>query len=345
MTKMLSLKKRGGDATHVCDIVHGRQRLVPVYYYHDVDDKLISKTDDYAALLQKSLPDIKDRLRINQKTVLSALALLQSNKEPDEDETGEIRRAYYFLKKRAKELLREELDFRDVPDRAEINIPTDIDVWPGTMFVAGSSGSGKGYFVCSMILRHWRRATPRNRRHVWYISPELRQDVTLRMISDVSKYEDWFHGIDVSHDTFDQSGLSSQDFFNKNIKGLLEHQRHAILVFDDFQDAGGELPGLIRKYVDRKLRVGRHDGLSTWSLQHSLRNSAFSRQAVQSCKHVVLFARSQRGKVTQFLKDSVGLSLGQSRELTKLMSDSGRHGVLRMHAPMMLITDKYVKLL
>ena len=81
---MLSLKKRGkpGDATHVCDIVHGRQRLVPVYYYHNIDDKLISKTDDYAALLQKSLPEIKDRLRVTRKRSFQRLHCCKAARNP-----------------------------------------------------------------------------------------------------------------------------------------------------------------------------------------------------------------------------------------------------------------------
>ena len=254
-----------------------------------------------------------------------------------------MRRAYYYLKKKARELLREELDLRDVPEKAEINIPDKMDVWPGTAFVAGSSGSGKGFFVCNTILRHWKSASPLHRRHVFWASPELHLDKTLRMISDVTKFEPWFHGIDISHEAFEGSGLSKQRFFEERVRDMLAHQRNAIIVLDDFQDSA--IPSILRKYADRLLRTGRHRGTSCWTLQHSLRNSAFSRQSVQSCKHVTLFCRSQRGKCISFLKDSVGLSLGQSRELVSLMALCGRAATLRMHSPMMLICDDYVKLL
>ena len=50
-------------------------------------------------------------------------------------------------------------------------------------------------------------------------------------------------------------------------------------------------------------------------------------------------------KVMNFLKDSVGLSLRQSKELTTLMASSGRAAVLRMHSPMMLISEQYIKCL
>ena len=105
------------------------------------------------------------------------------------------------------------------------------------------------------------------------------------------------------------------------------------------------IPNLMRKWIDRLLRTGRHEGTSTWTLQHSLRNSHFSRQSVQSCKLITLFCRSQRGKCITFLKDSVGLSLAQSRELVALMSESGRSATLRMHSPMCLVCDNFVKLL
>ena len=163
------------------------------------------------------------------------------------------------------------------------------------------------------------------------------------MISDVTKYEPWFHGIDIGFDIFESSGLSPQQFFEERVRGVLAHQKNAIIVFDDFQDSA--IPAILRKYADRLLRTGRHKGTSTWTLQHSLRNSAFSRQSVQSCKHVTLFCRSQRGKCISFLKDSVGLSLGQSRELVALMSQCGRAATLRMHSPMMLVCADYVKLL
>ena len=341
---MISLKYKE-NSIHICDIVKKREKPKPVYYYYDVDDSLLSEPDSYASLLKSSLPEIKEKLKVNQSVVDSAIELIQKNKEPDHEASAPIRKAYYFLKKKSRELLREEIDLRDVSERAQVNIPSKLDEWPGTWFVAGSSGSGKGHFVCSTILRHWRTSSPLNRRHVWYVTPELHEDKTLRMISDTKKYEDYFHGIDVSHDTFDKSELSSEEFFNQNIKGILDSQRNVICVFDDCQDAGGNLPTLIRKYVDRLLRTGRHNGTSTWTLQHSLRNSAFSRQAVQSCKHIVLFCRSQRGKCTTFLKDSVGLSLKQSRELVQLMATSSRSAVLRMHSPMALISESFVKLL
>ena len=339
---MLSLKKKEG-AVLVCHIQRGHQKPVPVWYYFDVDDSLLHEVDDYEALLKTSLPKIKTKLRINQETVSSALKLIQAKKEPAEDEKGPVRRAYYVLQKRAKELLREEIDLRDVADKAQINLPSTLDEWPGTEFIAGSSGSGKGWYCTTKILRHWKTTTPRNRRHVFWISPELLEDVTLRRISDVKKFEPWFHGIDVSFAKFEGSGLSKEDFFAQHVKAIVQHQKNSIIVCDDFVDC--PFPNIMRRWIDRMLRTGRHQGTSTWTLQHSLRNSHFSRQSVQSCKLITLFARSQRGKCITFLKDSVGLGLSQCRELISLMSESGRSATLRMHSPMCLVCDNFVKLL
>ena len=184
---------------------------------------------------------------------------------------------------------------------------------------------------------------PFQRRHVYYLSPELHEDLTLRRISDVRKYEDWFHGIDVSIDAVEQSGQTPDTYFKQKVFDQVHHTRNSIIVCDDFQDSG--IAGQLRKYTDRLLRTGRHKGQSTITLQHNLRNSQFSRQSVGSCKHIVLFPRAQRGKVMNFLKDTVGLSMRQAKELTELMSSTGRAAVLRMHAPMMLISEQYIKVI
>ena len=64
--KMLSLKNKEGGV-HVCDIVKGRAKPQPLYYYYDIDDALLMQVDDIEALLKSSLPGIKDKLRINQE--------------------------------------------------------------------------------------------------------------------------------------------------------------------------------------------------------------------------------------------------------------------------------------
>ena len=278
---MLSLQERPG-ATHVCDLVTGKSRGKPVYYYHDVDDKLLTKVDSVADLLKSHTADIKDRLKVNSNQLNDAIELIQHDKEPDESHSGAVRRSYYHVKRLVKQLLREEMDLLDQKgkSRFEINYPTkDVSDWGfGTAFVAGSSGSGKGYFTTSLILRHWKAANPRNRRHVWYITPELHDDLTLRRISDLKKYEPWFHGIDVSFETFETSGKSEEQFFQDAIKGPLSHQRNCIICVDDSQDS--PIAADLRKFTDRLLRTGRHKGNSVITLQHSLRNSAFSRPSV-----------------------------------------------------------------
>ena len=342
---MLSLKKKD-SAIHVCDLVRGRSKRTPVYYYHDVDDSLLMEVDSVDSLLQGHREDIKQYLKVNTETLDAAVALLQEDREPGDDDKQSVRKTYWHITKLVKSLLREEMDLRDMKGKAkfEVNYAPKKDDWSfGTAFCAGSSGSGKTWWVTELILRHWKTASPQQRRHVYYLSPELHEDTTLRRISDVRKYEDWFHGIDVSIDAFEASGQTADDFFKQVVFDQVHHQRNAIIVCDDYQDSG--IPSQLRKYTDRLLRTGRHKGISCITLQHNLRNSAFSRQSVASCKHIVLFPRSQRGKVMNFLKDSVGLSLRQSKELTTLMAASGRAAVLRMHAPMMLIAEQYIKVL
>ena len=108
---MLSLTRKEGGV-HVCDIHRGRSKPTPVYYYYDVDDKLLVKVDSYTGLLKTHFSDLKEKLRVSQETVNRALELLEKKQEVKQDEKAPVRRAYYFLKKKARELLREEIDLR-----------------------------------------------------------------------------------------------------------------------------------------------------------------------------------------------------------------------------------------
>ena len=138
---MLSLKD-GKGSIHIADIMpKGRGKAQPIYYFFDVDDKRLNKVDEYASLLKSEFASLKDKLRINQAALDSAIKLLQSDSEVPEDETAPVRKAYYFLKKRVKEKLREEIDVSDTKDKIIWNIPDAITEWPGTAFIAGSSGS------------------------------------------------------------------------------------------------------------------------------------------------------------------------------------------------------------
>jgi hypothetical protein len=189
----------------------------------------------------------------------------------------------------------------------------------------------------------FRATTPKNRRHVYWISNELMLDTTIQSLLNTEKWSPWFHGIDCSDRAFEESGLDGHGFFTE-IKNQVEGgHRNSIVIFDDFQDS--PIPILLRRYIDKLLRTGRHRGISAMSIQHSLRNSTYSKQSAESAKHIVIFPRSQKGKVINFLKDSASLPLGTAREIVALAVEDGRSAILRQHAPCCLISNKRVKLL
>ena len=134
---MLSLQERPG-AIHVCDLVEGKSRGKPVFYYHDVDDKLLTSVDSVAELVKSHVPDIKDRLKVNTEALNRAIELIQKEQEPDDKDSGAIRRAYYHTKRLVKQLLREEMDLRDQKgkSRFEVNYPKDPSDW-GFLRIAG----------------------------------------------------------------------------------------------------------------------------------------------------------------------------------------------------------------
>ena len=94
---MLSLKKKD-HAIHVCDLVRGSKRT-PVYYYHDVDDSLLTEVDSVASLLQGHREDIKQYLKVNSETLDAAVALLQADREPTDDDKQAVRKTYWHISK------------------------------------------------------------------------------------------------------------------------------------------------------------------------------------------------------------------------------------------------------
>ena len=207
----------------------------------------------------------------------------------------------------------------------------------------GSSGSGKGYWLRELLLRHLRQSNFHNRRKIFYCSPELYLDKTLAPLRDSIRHADWFLGIDVGIKTGEASGLGPEEFYQQHVHDILVHVENGIICLDDIQDS--YCPVQLRKLNNRLLRTGRHDGNSVFSIFHSIRNGQFTQQALQSCKHAVIFPKAQKGRIVEFMKMSLGLRLQEARELTKILSMSGRACVVRLHAPVSVWSSQFLRLL
>ena len=117
----------------------------------------------------------------------------------------------------------------------------------------------------------------------------------------------------------------------------------SVIMFDDAQDSA--FPQQLRILITRMLRVGRHQNVNIMVILHSIRSAAWSTQAHQSCKYIVLFPRSQRGKIVQYLNRDLGIPLGKARDHVRAFSQSGRTMIVRLHAPELLLGEQLIRLI
>ena len=97
--------------------------------------------------------------------------------------------------------------------------------------------------------------------------------------------------------------------------------------------------------VIHRERVYRHQSVSLMVILHSIRSGAWSQQAYNSIRYLVLFPRSQKGKITNYLNQDIGLPLREARETVRSFSQTGRHMIVRLHSPECLIGPKLIKIL
>ena len=163
---MITLREKKG-AVHICDIVEGKRKTIPVNWLVDYSTQDLNQTENLHALLKPHFDRAKDDLRVNQRALDVAVELLQHEKEPDQNSSADERKSFFHLKRLQRELLTSEMDLRGTKQKFRISIPREKNDWGlGTCVVLGSSGSGKGYFIVDLIERHWKEASAKNRRRV-----------------------------------------------------------------------------------------------------------------------------------------------------------------------------------
>jgi len=338
---MITLHDKKG-AKQICSLVTKKKKQ-PIYYIGEVDESRIS-TADTRTLLGGHIETLRNSMRIKQDHMETALQHLVENTEPEDEGHPHIKRGFWRLKELKQDLLTREMDIRSEKDQHfEINIPKKKEEFFGHMGALGASSSGKGYFITDLILRHWKSTSYLQRRHVYYVSAEATIDKTLNRLR-VRKYEEFLHVIDVSFEAGEESNLSRQDFWLEKVEGAIGEVRDAIIVLDDVQDSYG-LPSDVLTTLNRTLRIGRHRNLSVISVFHSIKNGAWTRQLTQSAKYLVLFPRSQQGRTRDFFYEVLGMPRREALDLTKFIQKCGRACIVRTHAPVCIICEKYLKLI
>jgi hypothetical protein len=338
---MLSLSE-GKHAVEICTLVTGKKKQ-PVYYIDTEDKARLNKTDT-KTLLGGHLPRLKTNLRITEDHLGTALNLLHNGQDPSDDDHKHVHKGFWKLRELRHELLTREMDIRSERDQSfRIDFPKKKDEFFGHVACLGATGAGKGWFITSMILRHWKSTSYLHRRHVFYISAEASIDKTLDRLR-IRKFEEWFHPVDVSYEAGENSGLNPEQFWVEKVESQLAEVRNCIVVLDDVQDSYG-LASSVLQTQNRMLRIGRHRNISVISVFHSIKNGQWTRQLIQSAKYLILFPKAQQGRTRDFFYEALGMPRREALELTKFIQKCGRACIVRTSAPVSVICEKYLKLI
>ena len=207
------------------------------------------------------------------------------------------------------------------------------------MLVIGSSSSGKTYLVKSHIEEALRR---KKKRKFIYVSPEFNVDRTLAKLRQNKRWMNFFEGVDVSEKSYIDSGKSSADeWWNDTIHPILKNaEEGTCIVLDDSKDS--EVYHQSRKFMDKYLRTGRHKSVGIVSIQHNIRGGKDTSQSYSSVRTVVLFPRSGgKGKIVDFLNETLGVSRKRALELSEIFAESGRWMAIHQWSPVIVYGPKY----
>ena len=321
------------ENVEVCEMVDGKTRQ-PVYWHPRITSEMRNSVEDLNFF---NTDYFRDQFELSRDQATDIFDRLKN------DETLETNQSKFFkVKRHVTASLESEMDISDTSSVFKIKYPDGPETFEGHTLIVGSTGQGKTYFMVERILDNL-KGPKKNRRQFIVFSAEWRKDKTLAPLKH-EKYRDYVHGVDCSETTFKDSQWSTtQDFFDNEIAFVINAAPPSVLCFDDAMDTA--VPKQLRDMITRLLRVGRHQGLNLMVILHNLRSAAWSTQAHISSKYLVLFPRSSKGKITQYLNRDLGVPLGQARDHVRAFSQTGRTMIVRLHAPELLLGENLIRLL
>jgi len=253
---------------------------------------------------------------------------------------GKLKKKFYEIRRDLNQRLYNEIDLRETDKEIHWGYPKNVTDWGTTSLVIGSSGVGKTHLVKSWILKALKGQ--RKKRKFIYVSPEVMQDSTLRELRNNTRWAKYFVPLDVSDEAFKESEMGSavQFWEEKIFPTLNEAEEGTVIVLDDSPDA--VVHRQLQKFMIKYLRTGRHKKVAVVSIQHNIRGSRWTSQAFSSVKNVVLFPRGGgKGKIVDYLNETVGLTRKRATQLCEIFAESGRWMAIHSWSPVVLYGPKY----
>ena len=330
---MLTLHKT--DSTiQIATLVEGRS-VTPIFWHPVEKEELMNSVTDLG-----TFNDIyfRDRFELSDQQATDIFTGLANDAVVEKNQSK-----YFKVKRHIKRNLMSTMNISDTNGVFKINFEPNPKEYTHHTLLAGGTNSGKTHFAVQMILDNL-DGKKELKRHFLIISSEWDDDSTLKPLKK-EKYRQYVRGIDISENSLkDSEWGTKEEFFANEVKLRVEHApRGAVVLIDDGQD--GCCPDQLRRLINRGLRVFRHQGISLMVIIHSIRSGAWSQQAYNSIRYLVLFPRSQKGKITNYLNQDVGLPLKEARETVREFAQTGRSMVVRIHSPECLIGPTLIKIL
>ena len=343
---MLTLVK-SEDAVPIVGIYRGKRNKKPaatVYFTHGINEE-DQNVAPAGGVLQLHKNELKKELHMNDPDFKEICRMIDANEEPEQSDP--LRHAYWSTLERYDRYLKREMYIGDDEEsRFEMNFPRDRETWPGTMTCIASSGGGKTHFVVHMLLRYLKSVESHNRRAILWLSPELTIDKSLAKLRDNHRWDLWFHGIDISEQELKKKGMDAASYYQKEILDKFESiGEDAIVVFDDFPDGARSLYPYLERQYNSMLRTARHRNMGVISLIHTYAHGKASTQALQSCKSVIFWPRSQQSRCIQFLRDYLSVQTPEAKALVRRFASLDRWMCVQMHSPVCIYNSSYLVLL
>ena len=338
--KMLTLKQ--DPENQQIGVIWDGKKKKPVYW-HPRKNEALREDVDFNDWLESRKFRIKYKLTAAQQSQI--IDHLVDDTAP---EGSSLRNTFYTIRSDLENRLYTEINLTG-SDSVFVPrwYPEDKKAWPGHQFVAGSSGAGKtGTMVWSYIKPNL-DGPAKFRRRFLYLSAEANVDKTLKGLKK-KKYADWIRFIDLSSESVEKHGVvdvkgDSETYWKEVVKPAIDGmQEGSCIIMDDFQDAAGDLPTRLRRWSNTALRTLRHKGVGVTLLMHSIKSAAFSSQAHNTVKTFILFPRTQKAKIQDWLVKDLGLSMKEARGIQDF-ADSGRWLFLNVHSPQFMCNEKIIR--
>ena len=331
---MLTLQEHP-DNVFLCWMIDGRKKR-KIMWHPRKDPKFRLSVEDIKTF---NTEKFRDKFKLSHTQADTILGHLKKSTVPE----GVLQNKFFKVKRYIDNSLYSSMDLSGSSQRFQLDYPTDREKWPGHIILAAGSNSGKTTEILKMCMRAI-DGPEKGRRQILWISNEFNIDKTLEPIKTKQKYLKWFNGIDVSDTTFEGSEHDTPEaFFKSEVKPAIQNlPRGSIIVYDDPCDS--PIQKQLLYTINKQLRTARHKGIGIAYIVHRIRSGLWSQQAASTVKYYVLFPKSGKGKVVEFLLDH-GFTRREAREIVNDYGDCDcRAMYVRLHAPQALINEELIRL-